>query len=120
MKIFYNILLLLFLIPLSASAQFYVTGDDPGKLRWSYIETDHFKIIYPRGTADTLAREYGTKLERMRVPLSRTSGYLPSGGFGKKMNVVLHAYNGANGSVAWAPSRMDMFTLPSAYEPAVF
>lgn len=117
MKIFYNIILFLFLIPLSASAQFYVTGDDPGKLRWSYIETDHFKIIYPRGTADTLAREYGTKLERMRVPLSRTSGYLPSGGFGKKMNVVLHAYNGANGSVAWAPSRMDMFTLPSAYEP---
>ena len=100
----------------SASAQFYVTGDDPGKLKWSYIESDHFRIIYPTGT-DSLARAYGIDLERYRTPLSRTSGYLASGGFGKKMPVVLHTYNGANGSVAWAPKRMDMFTLPSAYDP---
>lgn len=101
---------------LSASAQFYVTGDDPGKLKWSYIETDHFRIIYPTGT-DSLARVYGTDLERYRTPLSRTSGYLPSGGFGTKMPVVLHTHNGSNGSVAWAPKRMDMFTLPSPYDP---
>ena len=101
---------------LSASAQFYVTGDDPGKLKWSYIETDHFRIIYPTGT-DSLARVYGTDLERYRTPLSRTSGYLPNGNFGKKMPIMIHAYNAANGSVAWAPNRMDLFTLPSAYDP---
>ena len=116
MKRLYTIILLLFLIPLSVSAQFYVTGDDPGKLKWSYIETDHFRIIYPNG-ADSLAKVYGTDLEHFYVPLSRTSGYLPNGNFGKKMPVMIHAYNGANGSVAWAPNRMDLFTLPSAYDP---
>lgn len=104
------------LFPFSASGQFYVTGDNPGKIKWSYVETPNFKIIYPRG-ADSLARIYGTDLERFRTPLSRTSGYLAQGGFGKKMPVMLHAHNGANGSVAWAPKRMDMFSLPSSYDP---
>ena len=116
MKRIYIIILLLLLMPLSASAQFYVTGDDPGKLKWSYIETDHFRIIYPNG-ADSLAKVYGTDLEHFYIPLSRTSGYLPNGNFGKKMPVMIHAYNAANGSVAWAPNRMDLFTLPSAYDP---
>lgn len=116
MKKLYHILVFLLLMSFSASAQFYVTGDDPGKLKWSYTETAHFRIIYPDG-ADSLARIYGTDLERFYAPLSRTSGYLPNGNFGKKMPVMIHAYNGANGSVAWAPNRMDLFTLPSAYDP---
>ena len=29
----------------------------------------------------------------------------------------MHAYNAANGSVAWAPKRMDLFTIPSPYSP---
>ena len=105
-----------FLIPVLASAQFYVTGDDPGRLGWYSVETDHFKIIYPEGT-DSLARVYATKIEKYRIPVSLTSGYLAGQGDGKKMPVVMHAYNAANGSVAWAPKRMDLFTLPSAYDP---
>ena len=101
-KRLFHILITLVLTCLSASAQFYVTGDDPGKLKWSYIESDHFRIIYPTGS-DSLAKAYGIDLEKYRIPLSRTSGYLGSGGFGKKMPVVLHTHNGANGSVAWAP-----------------
>ena len=106
----------LFFLAVPAKAQFYVTGDDPGRTKWSYSETDNFKIIYPEG-CDSLARTYGKDLENFRIPLSRTSGYLPGGGFGTKMPIVLHAYNGANGSVAWAPKRMDLFTIPSAYNP---
>ena len=101
------------ILPQLASAQFYVTGDDPGKARWYSIETDNFKIIYPEKT-DSLARVYAEKLEKYRIPVSRTAGYLFSG---YKMPVVMHAYNAANGSVAWAPKRMDLFTIPSAYNP---
>ena len=101
------------ILPQLASAQFYVTGDDPGKARWYSIETDNFKIIYPENT-DSLARVYAEKLEKYRIPVSRTAGYLFSG---YKMPVVMHAYNAANGSVAWAPKRMDLFTIPSAYNP---
>ena len=50
------------ILPQLASAQFYVTGDDPGKARWYSIETDNFKIIYPEKT-DSLARVYAEKLQ---------------------------------------------------------
>ena len=104
------------LLPIMASAQFFVTGDDPGKLRWNYIDTESYRIIYPQGS-DSLAKVYGRKLEKYKVPVSRTSGYITGEGDGKIMPVVLHAFNDANGSVAWAPKRMDLFSIPSAYEP---
>ena len=107
---------LVLLIPSIAQAQFYVTGDDPGKLRWNYIDTDNFRVIYPDG-ADSLARVYAFELEKYKIPVSRGTGYMAGHGDGRLMPAVLHAYNGANGSVAWAPKRMDLFTLPTAYEP---
>ena len=99
----------------SASAQFYVTGDDPGKLRWNYIDTDSYRIIYP-SESDSLAHLYARKLETFKVPVSRTTGYKVGDGDGKLMPVVLHTHKGSNGSVAWAPRRMDFYTLPSAYD----
>ena len=86
------------LIPSVAQAQFYVTGDDPGKLKWNYIDTDNFKVIYPQG-ADSLARVYAFELEKYKIPVSRGTGYMAGHGDGRLMPVVLHAYNGANGSV---------------------
>ncbi len=99
-----------------AAAQFYVTGDDPGKAKWYSIETDNFNVIYPEG-ADSLARVYATRIEQFRIPVSLTSGYMSGQADGRKLPVVMHAYNAANGSVAWAPRRMDLFTIPSAYSP---
>ena len=117
MKMLKNILLtLMLLIPSVAGAQFYVTGDDPGKLRWNYLDTESYRFIYPKG-ADSLAKVYVSQLEKYRIPVSRTTGYLTGHGDGKLMPVVMHAYNTSNGSVAWAPKRMDLFTIPSAYDP---
>lgn len=103
------------MLSFTASAQFYVTGDDPGKLKWNYIDTDSYRIIYP-SQSDSLAHVYARKLEKFKVPVSRTTGYITGEGDGELMPVVLHTYNGSNGSVAWAPKRMDLFTLPDAYE----
>ena len=111
-----RILFILLLLPFTASAQFYVTGDDPGKLKWNSIDTDSYRIIYPEG-ADSLAHIYARKLAKYKIPISRTSGYMTGEGDGKIMTVVIHAFNDANGSVAWAPKRMDLFSIPSAYEP---
>ena len=113
------ILLLTLLLPAYASAQFYVTGDDPGRLRWNFIDTESYRVIYPQG-ADSLAFTYARKLEIFKIPVSRSSGYVTGQGDGKIMPVVIHAYNDANGSVAWAPKRMDMFAVPSAYDPEPF
>ena len=110
------ILITCFLVlPFLASAQFYVTGDDPGRLKWNYIDTDSYRVIYP-AESDSLAHVYARKLEKFKIPVSRTTGYVTGEGDGKLMPVVLHTYNGSNGSVAWAPKRMDLFTLPSAYD----
>lgn len=117
MKIIKRILLILALIlPVSVSAQFYVTGDDPGGLKWNSIDTESYRVIYPQGS-DSLAFTYARKLEKYKIPVSRSSGYVTGEGDGKIMPVVIHAYNDANGSVAWAPKRMDMFAVPSAYDP---
>lgn len=103
------------LLSLSASAQFYVNGDDPGKLKWNYIDTDSYRIIYPT-ESDSLAHVYARKLETFKIPVSRTTGYMTGHGDGKLMPVVLHTYQGNNGSVAWAPKRMDFYTLPSPFD----
>lgn len=100
----------------SASAQFYVTGDDPGRLRWYTIDTDSYRIIYPQG-CDSLAKKYAIKLEKYRIPVSRTTGYSLKGDGTDLLPVVLHTCNTSNGSVAWAPKRMDLFTVPSAHAP---
>lgn len=117
MKFLHRIIFLIcLLVPSLAYAQFYVTGDDPGKLRWTFIDTDNFRVIYPQGS-DSLARKYAFELEKFKIPVSRTTGYIAGQGDGRLMPAVMHTYNAANGSVAWAPKRMDLFTLPTAYDP---
>lgn len=105
------------LLSLSAGAQFYMDGGDPGKLRWYSIESDNYKIIYPEGL-DSLARVYGGQLERYRIPVSRSSGLVPGGSYRTKTPVILHAWSAtSNGSVVWAPKRMELYTTPEAYSP---
>lgn len=106
----------LFLLAISsAKAQFYTQGSDPGYLNWYSTETPYYKIIYPQG-ADSLARTYGRLLEQFREPMGRSIGITPGNGQRSKMPVVLHTHNVySNGSVAWAPRRMDLFTIPEPY-----
>ena len=103
------------LLPLGAQAQinlFSSTGNDPGSLRWSTFQTVDYQLIYPRGL-DSLATVYGTLLQQYCVPLSASSGFRPNELFSQPMPVILHPYTGiSNGMVAWAPRRMDIFTLP--------
>lgn len=99
----------------TAWAQFYLTGDNPAKTRWNQVETENFKLIYPRGL-DSLARVYGRELEKWRTPVGQSIHYLPGEYTRGKMPVILHPYNSdSNGSVAWAPHRVDLYTQPDAY-----
>lgn len=102
---------------ISSKAQFYSSGNDPGSLRWKYITTPNYKIIFPKGL-DSLAKVYASELETSRPKVALSSGYRPGEKYWSRTPVVLHAYTGsANGSVAWAPMRMDLYTLPDAYSP---
>ena len=105
-------LILAFGIP--SNAQFYLAGDDPAHLKWYSLETPHYKIIFPKG-ADSLARVYGRSLEQMRPAVGRSLSLTPGEKRSRKMPVVLHTHNMfSNGSMGWAPSRMDLFSIPES------
>ena len=114
------VILALLTLSFSASAQFYQKGTDPGNLKWSSIETPYYQVIYPNGT-DSLARNYARLLERFRVPSGYSIGLTPGELQWRKLPVVLHPFNGySNGSVGWAPSRMELYTVmtPLGSDPA--
>lgn len=109
--------ILLALAGIKANAQFSLTGNDPAALRWRQMETENFKLIFPKGE-DSLAMVYGTELEVARQRIARSSGYLIGQSYKGKMPVVLHSrYVLPNASVTWAPKRMDIFTVNDPYEP---
>lgn len=110
--------ILLFVVFLSvrpaARAQFYRSGDDPFD-RWSRTESPHFRIIHPEGS-DSLAQAYLLELEKWRPQAGLSAGMAPGSLQWGPTPVILHTHNVySNGSVAWAPKRMDLFTLPEAY-----
>ena len=115
-----NKILLLFLLVMpafTARAQFYVEGQDPASAGWSFVQTPNYKIIYPRGS-DSLAAEYAASLEKFHSTLDFTSGFTPRQNYNTRMPVVLHTFSAlANGSVAWAPRNVSLYTTPDAYEP---
>lgn len=100
-----------------ARAQFFLTGDDPSYIKWMETSTPHYRIIYPSGQ-DSLAREYGRSLEKYRIDVGRSTGFTPGEFIKGKMPVVLHNQSAfSNGSVAWAPKRIDLYTNPQADTP---
>jgi len=111
-------LALLAALTFQARAQFFITGDEPTRIQWRQVSSEHFNLIYPKGL-DSLALEYGRELEMWRVPVGQSIHYLPGEYTRGKIPVVLHPFNSyANGSVAWAPKRMDLYTTPDAYPNA--
>ena len=106
--------LCLLLFPLAAGAQFYTSGDEPPQ-DWMQLTTEHFIIIYPVGYSYDEVLKYAQALERFTPVVGVSSGMEPVKYDWGKMPVLLHARtNQSNGSVAWAPKRMDLYTLPEA------
>ncbi|MBO6027692.1 MAG: hypothetical protein J6P75_00640 [Bacteroidales bacterium] len=100
----------------TASAQFFQAGSDPFS-RWSEMGTEHFRVIYPQGL-DSLARAYVVDLEKWQPSVGASAGMAPGNLHWGRLPVVLHPWNPySNGSVAWAPKRMDLYTHPEAYGP---
>ena len=117
MKLFRTLLLAAGLLAgTTASAQFFQAGSDPFS-RWSEMGTEHYRIIYPRGL-DSLARAYVIDLERWQPTVGVSAGLAPGSLQWGRTPVILHPWNPySNGSVAWAPKRMDLYTHPEAYGP---
>ena len=98
----------------SASAQFYTGGEDPFG-RWSTFSTQHYRMVYPVGM-DSLAFRYAGMLEAWQ-PLTGVSAGMPAGSFQwGRTPVILHTRRPySNGSVTWAPRRVEFYTCPDPY-----
>lgn len=100
-----------------AAAQFYSLGSEPATVRWNYVETPAYRIIYPEGL-DSLASVYAIRLEQAAYVAGNTAGFRPNEAYGSRMPVVLHAHTAySNGMVGWTPRRMELMTMPDPYAP---
>lgn len=88
--------------------QFYTTGESPASLKWSYIYSPHFNIVFPSGLNDE-ANELANKLEYY-LPFSREDlNYKTK----NKFPILLHSTSVlSNGYVTLAPGRMELVTTP--------
>lgn len=107
MKIYQLLVTLLFFVCNHTSAQYFNSGQDPAKIKWSQIKTDNFQLIFP-GTFEQEAQRLAKVLEVVYDYDTRTLNHQP-----KRISVVLHNYSSiGNAFVAWAPKRSEFYTMP--------
>jgi hypothetical protein len=105
-KIFIIFIISLFYIKHSKS-QYYVNGQDPFSIDWKKIETPHFKIIFSKDIS-ALGQTYAGYLEKIYKTGGQTLNHYP-----RKIPVIIHNQTIlSNGEVAWAPRRMNLYTVP--------
>jgi hypothetical protein len=106
-QFYFSVLLLAFVGNLKA--QYVDYGEDPARLRWRQINTEHYRVIYPAGN-ETRANLYANILESVYPHIRNTLSAKRS----SVVPVVLHPYNvTANGMVSWAPKRMELLPSPN-------
>lgn len=89
-------------------AQYYVNGQDPFSIKWKKIETLHFKLIFSEDIS-SLGKIYAGSFEEVYKTGGVTLGHSP-----RKIPIIIHNKNVlSNGEVAWAPRRMNLYTIGS-------
>ncbi len=90
-----------------SKAQYFHTGQDPASLRWRQTNTENFQIIYPH-YYENQAQKLASIMEIVYKKGGQTLNFNPS-----KISIILHTQTvKSNGLVAWAPKRMEMYTIP--------
>jgi len=106
-------LIFVFLITHNSYGQYYSMGQDPGKAQWSQIKTKHFQVLFP-DEFTLQGQEYANLLESSYKFVSHT---MPNNA--KRIPVILHFESViSNGSVIWAPKRIELFMTPSQHSYA--
>lgn len=99
--------IILILISIQASAQYFDIGQDPASVKWMVIKTEHFQVIYPK-EIEKQAQHVANMLEEVYEPLSVSLKSKPV-----KISLILHNRSTtSNAMVPWAPKRMEFYTCP--------
>lgn len=90
-----------------ATAQYYLLGTEPAKVKWNQIKTPHFRVIYPR-IMETEGQYVSNGLEYVYVPDGKS--LFPST---PKTAIILHNWTTVPSSATYiAPRRMEFFSAP--------
>lgn len=99
--------ILFILITQASIAQYYAVGEDPSTVKFSYVETPHFRVVFPRPAQDYALRV--ASLLEQSYKYTQFDKKITT----KKIQVLIHTKNSiANGFVSWAPKRMELMALP--------
>jgi len=91
----------------TVQAQYFQTGEDPASLKWRQINTENFQIIYP-DYYENQAQKLAGIMEKVYLYGGVTLHHEP-----RKISIILHTQTvKSNGLVAWAPKRVEFFTIP--------
>ena len=97
---------LFFILPAVVIGQI-VLDNAPPSLHWFQINTEDFKIIFPKGY-NTVAMRVANTMQHLYKPVSSSLKTEP-----KKLSVILQNRNAvSNGFVTLAPWRTEFFTMP--------
>jgi hypothetical protein len=102
-KILFSLFFLSIILP--ASAQYFNEGPERSSVKWKYIGTLNFEIIYPEGF-----EKQGELVAKImeKVYASVSLNHKP-----KRISVILHTGTvKSNAYLGWAPSRIEMYTTP--------
>lgn len=97
-----------FFIFFTASAQYYLSGQDPASVRWKQLKTPHFRLIFPDD--NQLQAQYLANMLEICYPAVRADlNAKPT-----KSDLIFHTQSViSNATVAWAPRRLDFFHMPA-------
>ena len=102
-------ILVIFILLLSYSSfgQYYAVGEDPYSVKYNYVETPHFKVVFPQDLND-----YALRIAAM-LEQSYNNAQFDKRIKTKRIQVLIHTKNSiSNGFVSWAPKRMELMALP--------
>jgi hypothetical protein len=102
-------LFLFLLLSLSAAAYSQeVLENNPPSVKWSQVNTPHFRVIFPRGF-DEQGQRVASKLEAIHEVEAKSLGSYP-----RKISVILQNESAeSNGFVSFLPRRSEFYTMPS-------
>jgi Tol biopolymer transport system component len=106
MRFAFLFFLFLFWIPVTRAQE--VLENNPPSIKWSQVNTPHFRVVFPRGF-DTEAQRVASTLEGIHQAEGRSLGSYP-----RKISVILQTQSSeSNGFVSMLPRRSEFFTMPS-------
>jgi hypothetical protein len=103
------LILLTLTLPRPAVGQYFDGGHEPPSVRWKVISTDRFDLIFA-DTLEPVAQQLVHYLDTV-LPYLVANRHRPL----KRIPILMHhLMSQPNGFVGWAPSRMELYTMPPA------